>query len=308
MRTIWPFRYFGLKLLSFGLALSLWMVVSGEETVERGLRVPLELQQFPAGLALQGEPPASVDVRVRGSSGALARISPGDIVAVLDLRGAHEGGRLFHLTSDQVRAPFGLEIVQITPATIVMAFETSKTGRVMIRPKIEGKPAPGYVIGKVTVDPDSVEIAGPESAVKRASEALTEGVSVADAREAIAGTVTVGLIDPALRLKSTRAAKVTVEIVPAPVERTLRELPVHLRNLAAGLAAEAVPSVANVSLRGSREGLSRVGADDVTVYLDLAGLGAGQYPLTVRAEGPREAGVTRIEPPIVQVRIASARD
>ena len=54
---IWPFRHFGLKLLSLGLALSLWMVVSGEETVERGLRVPLELQQFPAGLELQGDAP-----------------------------------------------------------------------------------------------------------------------------------------------------------------------------------------------------------------------------------------------------------
>jgi len=39
-----------LKALSVGLALLLWMVVSGEETVERGLRVPLELQQLPPGL------------------------------------------------------------------------------------------------------------------------------------------------------------------------------------------------------------------------------------------------------------------
>src|SRR2546425_10510861 len=104
--VVWPFRHFGLKLLSVGLALSLWMIVSGEETVERGLRVPLELQQFPAGLELQGEAPSNVDIRVRGSSGALARLSPGDIVAVLDLRGARTGGRLFHLTADQVRAPF----------------------------------------------------------------------------------------------------------------------------------------------------------------------------------------------------------
>src|SRR2546428_8704208 len=123
MKRIWPFHHFGLKVWSVVLAVLLWLGVSGEETVERGLRVPLELQQFPAGLELQGEPPSSVDVRVRGSSGALARISPGDIVAVLDLRGAHVGGRLYHLTSDQVRAPFGVEVVQITPATIAMIFE-----------------------------------------------------------------------------------------------------------------------------------------------------------------------------------------
>ena len=86
MRRLWPFRHFGLKLLSVGLAVLLWLVVSGEETVERGLRVPLELQQFPAGLELQGEAPSTVDVRVRGSSGTLSRVAAGDIVAVLDLR------------------------------------------------------------------------------------------------------------------------------------------------------------------------------------------------------------------------------
>ena len=77
MKPIWPFRHVGLKLLSLAIALMLWMAVAGEETVERSLRVPLELQQFPAGLELQGEVPATADVRVRGTSGALGRISAG---------------------------------------------------------------------------------------------------------------------------------------------------------------------------------------------------------------------------------------
>ena len=46
----WPFRHFWLKVLSVGVAVLLWMVVSGEEIVERGLRVPLELQQVPANI------------------------------------------------------------------------------------------------------------------------------------------------------------------------------------------------------------------------------------------------------------------
>src|SRR3990172_11193681 len=102
MARIWPFRHIGLKVLSVGLALLLWMVVSGEETVERGLRVPLELQQVPAGLEQTDEAPATVDVRVRGASGALSRVATGDVVAVLDLHGATAGRRLFPLTPDQV--------------------------------------------------------------------------------------------------------------------------------------------------------------------------------------------------------------
>ena len=66
MRAFWPFRHIGLKALSFVLAILLWLVVAGEEVVERGLRVPLELQQFPGGLELRGEWPTFVDVRLRG--------------------------------------------------------------------------------------------------------------------------------------------------------------------------------------------------------------------------------------------------
>ncbi len=104
------------------IAVLLWMVIAGEETVERGLRVPLELQ-FPSGLELLGDVPTTADVRVRGASGTLSRVSPGDIVAVLDLRGAREGERLFHLTPEQVRAPFGVEVIQVTPPTVAVAFE-----------------------------------------------------------------------------------------------------------------------------------------------------------------------------------------
>jgi hypothetical protein len=308
IRTWWPFRHLGLKLLSVALAVLLWMVVAGEETVERGLRIPLELQQFPSGLELDAEPPSLVDARVRGSSGSLSRLSPGDVVAVIDLRGAHLGRRLFPLTPDQVRAPFGVEIVQVTPPTVALVFESSSSKQVPVEPQVEGKPAPGFVAGKRSVDPATVEIIGPASAVERATEALTEAVSVSGARERVRETVKVGMVDSALRLKTSRSVVVEVEIVPAPVERTVHNVPVHLKNLAPHLTARSNPSTVDVNVRGSREGLNRVQVDDVSAFVDLSGLGPGPYTLQVRAGAAREAGVTRIEPAVVQVQIANGKD
>ena len=301
----WPFRHLGLKLLSLVLALLLWMAVAGEEIVERGLRVPLELQQFPAGLELQAEPPAAVDVRVRGASAALSRVGPGDVVAVVDLRGAQSGRRLFHLTPDQVRAPFGVDVVQVSPATVALSFEASATKKVEVTASIEGKPAPGYVIGKTSIDPSTVEVVGPETEVKRVTEALTEPISVAGAHDRVRQTVSIGLVDPLLRLRGTRTATVTVPIVPAPSERTVRSVPVHLRDIASGLSADATPPSVSVSIRGTREQLNRVDVEDFNAYVDLARLGPGVYTLPVHADGSPEVGVTKIEPSTVHVRIAS---
>ena len=306
MSRPWPFRHIGLKLLSVGLAVLLWMTVSGEETVERGLRVPLELQ-FPAGLELAGEVPTTVDVRVRGASGTLSRVSAGEVVAVLDLRSARSGRRLFPLTPEQVRVPFGVEVVQVMPSAIAMAFEASASRQVPVVPAVDGRPAPGYMVGQMTAEPSTVEVVGPESAVKRASEAMTEPVSVTGARDKVRESVTVGVLDPALRLKNPRPATVTVQIVPAPLERTLRNRPVHLRALANNLVAEATPTIVDVTIRGSREALTRLESDDVVAYIDLAGLGAGEYTLTAHADASQDAGVVRIEPKSVKVRITSAK-
>ena len=68
-----------------------------------------------------------------------------------------------------------------------------------------------------------------------------------------------------------------------------------------------MPPIVTVVLRGGREALTRVEADEVRAYVDLAGLGPGQYNLTVRADASFEAGVARVDPATVQVRVASAK-
>jgi YbbR domain-containing protein len=303
----WAFGHSWLKVLSIGLAVLLWMVVAGEETVERGLRVPLELLQVPEGIELLGEVPSAVDVRMRGASGTLSRVGQGDVVAVLDLRSAKTGRRLFPIGPDQVRAPYGVEVVQVTPSAVAMAFEESASRQVPVVPSVDGRPAAGYVIGPMTAEPAAVEVVGPESLVKRVTEVLTEPVAVTGAKQAVRETVSLGVLDPALRLKTARSAVVTVQVVPAPLERTLRNRPVHLRNVGSAYEAQAVPSQVDVAIRGNREALNRVGGDDVEAYVDLAGLGPGQYSLTVHADSPPDAGITRVEPASVQVRILPGR-
>jgi YbbR domain-containing protein len=307
MRTIWPFRHLGLKIWSVVLAVALWLAVTGDESVERGLRVPLELQQFPSGLELQNDAPALVDVRVRGESGALGRVGPGDIVAVLDLKAARPGRRLFQLTPEQVRAPFGVEIVQVSPSSIALAFENSATRQLPVVPAVEGVPAAGFVVGKPVSNPTTVEVVGPESAVTRATDALTDPVSVSGAKQDITENVNIGFLDPALRLKTPRQAIVTVPILPGPVERTLVDQPVHLKNVEPNLIATAVPSGISIVLRGSKEGLARVKAESITAYVDLANLGVGDYSLGVQVDAPRDAGVARVIPATVQVAVSRAK-
>jgi YbbR domain-containing protein len=210
-----PFRNLGLKVLSVSIAVLLWLVVGGEGVVERVLRAPVEYQNLPPGLELVGTLPETVEVRLRGSSGALGRLVAGDLSIILDLRTVQPGLRVFNLLPTQVRAPLGVNAVQVSPSSVTVVFEAAGVRAVPVQAEVVGRPASGFQVGEVTVEPKTVEIAGPAGALDDVNSATTEAVSISNATKTVRQTVAIGVSSPNVRLRSHQSAVVTVTIVPA---------------------------------------------------------------------------------------------
>jgi YbbR domain-containing protein len=301
---IHPFAHAGLKIVSVGLAILLWMMVSSERAfVERGLRIPLELQNLPQNLEMVEPPQEAVDVRVRGTADALGRLGSGDLVATLDLSTAQPGRRLFHLSAERVKAPFAVAVTQVLPSSVAIRFEPSASRIVPVKPSIEGEPAPGFIVGEISADPPTVEVVGPESALRTVTEAITEPVWVGAARTTVRSTVMVGVAEDGVRLKTAGSSLVSVAIVPAPEERQLTNVPVRARNLAAGLTAAITPPVVKVRVRGTRQAISRLRDTSIVAYVDLQDISQGDYGLPVRLEPTADVGVDQLEPATVSIRV-----
>jgi hypothetical protein len=298
-----PFRNPGLKLLAVAIATVLWLAVTRDQVAERSLRVPLEYQNMPADLELTGDPPGNVDVRVRGASSILSRLEPGEVVAVLDLRGARPGQRMFHVLSDEVRVPFGIEVAQVTPPSISLSFERSGSRVVPVRASVDGEPAAGYTIGRITTEPATVEVIGAASRLGDTNAAMTEPVSVQGATRRVRDTVNIGVADPGVRLREPRSAVVTVEILPAPIERALHDVEVAIRGTERPRRGSVVPPRVTVYLRGNREAVGALTGGQIGVWVDATRLGPGRYNLPVKVESAETVTVLRTEPATVQVRI-----
>jgi YbbR domain-containing protein len=298
-----PFRHLGLKFLSVTVAFGLWFTLAGEESVERSLRVPLETQNRPEQLVPVESAPTEVYVRVRGRTGLLSQLGQGDVLAMLDLSAARAGRRYFSLTRDHVRVPFGVEVVEVSPANITMKFEGSETRQVPVVASVEGEAAPGYSAGKATVEPTTVEISGPASAIQRIKDVATEPVSVAGARATVQERVTIGVPDASVKLDQGATAVVTVPVAPLPVERILGRVPVHLRNAGKGLTAQAIPAGIAITARGPSDVVTALHPDSIAAFVDLAGLGPGRYNLSVRVEPGQGFVVIGTDPSTVAVRI-----
>jgi YbbR domain-containing protein len=303
-----PFRHLGLKVVALACASLLWLTVAGEHVVERILRVPVEFRNIPAQLEVVGDPPESVEVRLRGSSALLSRLEPGEVVAVIDLQQARPGSRLFHIRNEEVRSPFGVQVAQVIPGTLGIELEKTLRRVVPVVAPTEGEPAAGFVTGPVTAEPATVEIAGPESRVKKLANATTEPVTVTGARVNVRDVVAVGLIDSAVRLVKPQDVTVIVPVMPAPVERELRGVLVRARNLSTGLLApDIAPARVTLTVRGRRDALVDVRPETVDAFVDLEGLGAGRYNLRVQVDPSQVFGVSEIAPAVVDVTIKAIK-
>ena len=298
-----PFRNLGLKALSVVIALLVWLSISGEQIVERSLRVPLELQNIPGQLELVDVPPPTVDVRVRGASGLLSHLAPGDIVAVLDLSGARPGRRLFPLTTDRVHGPSGVDVAQVSPSTVALEFQRTGSRMVRVAPNVEGQPATGYTVERTTCEPDSVEVVGPDTVLRQLTRVITEPVSIAGALGPVREVVTLGVAVPGLRLRTPGKATVTVDIRPLPVERVIKGVALRVRNVPPQRAASVVPVELSVDVKGPKDVVEGLTSEAFAAWVDLAALRPGRYNLQVHLEPPQRVDVVRVDPATAVVRI-----
>jgi YbbR domain-containing protein len=196
-----------------------------------------------------------------------------------------------------------VEVAQVLPSTVSLELEKMASRVIPVVPALEGEPSPGFVVGRVVSDPATVRVEGPESRVRQLAEATTEPVVVTGSRDRVRDSVNIGLTDSAVRLSEAQKATVVVEVLPAPLEREFNGVPVRWRNLATGLRAQLLPSVARITVRGQRDGLGGLRADAIETFVDLAGLGPGHYNLRVQVEPSQAFGVASLSPAVVDVII-----
>lgn len=213
-----PFRNIPLKITALVLGSALWFTVAGHR-VERRLSVPITYSNVPAPLVLTGDQLDNVSVQVRGSDSLVGQLNGGNLRVVVDLGGADPGANIIPLRPDQVESPLGVEVLQVEPGTVTVDLERAGQMSVIVRPTVEGNPAQGFAVNRITVEPRVVTVTGPEGRLNDRVQVVTERVMVAGRSNRFVQQVGVGVADAQLRVVSPHTVLVTVDITPVKGER-----------------------------------------------------------------------------------------
>jgi hypothetical protein len=205
---------FGLKVLSLLLAAGLWFLISpDEQPAEVAVRAPIVFQHVPPHLEISSESIPEAQIRVRGPERVIRQLQANEIHAEIELADVKPGDRTFDLTSQQVRHPRDVTVVQVVPSQLHLAFDTRLTRDVEIHPRITV--AADEQIVTRDADPPSVTITGPSHHVERIDAATTDPIDASGTRGSAVFTTNVFVGDPLVQVVHTTSIRVTVVVQKA---------------------------------------------------------------------------------------------
>jgi YbbR domain-containing protein len=174
----------GIKLVSLGLSLTLWVYVTSKGKTEMTLTVPLELRNIPQDTAVVGNVAGSLEVRIQGQERILRDITVVDkMVGIIDLSMTKIGENIVHISPDDIKRPADVTVTHMSLSEIKVKLEPLVRKTFRLKPVLHGIPAAGRRIAKITIIPPRITVEGPESLMTALSQLQTMPIDIQDAKE-----------------------------------------------------------------------------------------------------------------------------
>lgn len=297
-----------LKLLALLLAVTLFVIVRGDKDAVTSGYVKV-VYVLPDNRVLVSDPVDEVRVSVRGPWTRVQRFDEREIEPIrVDL--THASGSTVRFTEDMVKLPAGLRVASIRPPEVKVEFDPRMVRAVTIRPVVEGDPADGFHVLKVTARPAVVRLDGAKGVVEGLRSAPTKPLHIAGARAPVRGEVSLEPPPRHSHFVDVKQVAVDADVEPALLELMLDGVPVHVSG-ATRLSSEVAPQAVQLVLRGPADTLRRVQRSDISVTVDVQledGRPPGSYRKRVSVTGLPRGIAAEIRPDTVLLSTHRRRD
>ena len=297
-------RNMGLRLISIGLAIGLWIFVNaGQHGALESVQVPISYRDLPPGFIITSPHPEFVRIQVSGPRTLLSLIDPARLTLRLDLTGVGIGQASFKIGPEAFPVPRQTSVTSILPSQIVLEIDRNITREVPVHLVTMGIPGEGYKVASTDVTPPQVLIRGPSREVSRVERVETEALSVAGLTSDLSSPISLMTPSSSIRLAADYVtARVTLG--PIIVQRQYHDLEVAVRDSEFKFRID--PHRVTLELRGPSLTLAKLDLKG-TVYVEAGGLGPGSYILPAQVNLPDDVGLVQTAPARVRIRLYHER-
>jgi len=289
-----------LKLFSIAFACGLWLFVNyAERDAEKTLVVPVEFQNLPAQLMINGTRDEYVDLRLRGPRSLLSQLNSKKLR--LDLREVRPGMASFRITADMLNLPRGVRLIRISPAQVNLSIAQIITRTVPVRLELSGKPPRGYFVKETELNPEKIDVTGPAPEVEKIHVVVTDAVDLSTLTQPVTRDVTLRGPEGSFISYSKDRVHVRLGITEVITTQEFRNLPIAVKNAVAPMVVR--PDRIAVTVRGPQLLVESLMLNEEHISADATGQGDGSITVPVAVALPPGVELVSQDPEKVELQL-----
>ncbi|GHT48050.1 hypothetical protein FACS1894102_0180 [Spirochaetia bacterium] len=274
---------------------------------DKKITVPLKINGL-SELIISNDIPRNLSITLRGDKEGINPIAETDILAFLELSNYSTPGKYevpVHVSKQGTALQVDpLEIV-ISPPVILLELSRKTNKIVTVSPNITGSLPRGYEITKQSVNPETIEIEGPEDLLKNISKINTEIIDLSNRNVTFTKNVRLITMSPRITITGKSNADFTANINAVQFEKDFADISINAINLSEKFKIELTKETANIRLQGLYTSIELFGEGNKNdiLYVDCSPInGEGDYTLPVTAELTNDITVVSIDPDHIDVK------
>ncbi len=293
------------KVLAVVLAVFVWFLArKSGEPIQMSFYAPVVFKNVSPEFQVTSDPP-QVNIVVHTNS--RDSFNPQEIQAVLDLDKAQEGTLSYVMTENHILSPVKVEITRIHPSQITVRIEELIEKSFSIKPRYQGTPKKGYLLGDIKIVPDTLTMRGPRSVLEKMEYISAHEIVLEGLNESTTMRVDLDLPGGNVQIINQNVDFYTAEVTinSLPIKKRFDNVPVYLRNM--DYVSVINPNTFNVFVEGPEYLIQELDRDKLYGEIDLSTYEPGNYPkVTPKVVTPE--GITILQQwPIVSVWVKNEK-
>ncbi len=293
------------KVLAVVLAVFVWFLArKSGEPIQMSFYAPVVFKNVSPEFQVTSDPP-QVNIVVHTNS--RDSFNPQEIQAVLDLDKAQEGTLSYVMTENHILSPVKVEITRIHPSQITVRIEELIEKSFSIKPRYQGTPKKGYLLGDIKIVPDTLTMRGPRSVLEKMEHISAHEIELEGLNESTTMRVDLDLPGGNVQIINQNVDFYTAEVTinSLPIKKRFDNVPVYLRNM--DYVSVINPNTFNVFVEGPEYLIQELDRDKLYGEIDLSTYEPGNYPkVTPKVVTPE--GITVLQQwPIVSVWVKNEK-
>ena len=258
------------------------------------------------GYSLTDEPQFNPSkVKIIGAQSVLENIKK--IICAIDISGIKEDlNRKLTVKAVDVN---GNEIkeVKIEPDIVEVSISLTRgypEKQLTVKPKIIGKPAPGYYISEILSEPDDIKIFGDYSKISNIEFLETIAIDVSGITKTLSVKVPPALEEGLNIVEGeVELIEVTIQVKEAIIQKILKNISVVPQNLSPFVSCKIEPAVVDITVEGKNVLIDKLKTENIKAFVEFTDDFRVEQKVKVQTDLPEGISLIKVEPEEVMVLI-----